>query len=99
MSYLEWDLDNIIMLGKLFLRNVESNMNNYEDSTVRFGITGKGIQPNYEITYPKGTIHIFSGASHKIYHSVDKFNKSRISEPFTFSQIQEALSKSTYKPL
>lgn len=94
MSGLNWNIDNISELGKIFLRKVMENMRGYDGSTVWFGETGKGIQPNYQVRFPKGLILTISGASHKQFPNAEKFNDARISQPFTLADIKQAYESS-----
>lgn len=46
MNTLQWDVDTLASLGRIFLRKVMKNLR-FADSTVQFGEMGQGIQPNY----------------------------------------------------
>lgn len=89
---IQWDEENLSLLGKNFLSNVISNMR-FEGSVVRFGETGTGAQPNYQITFPNERIWTIRGSSHETYEDAEKFNTDRISDPFSFAVISAALQK------
>ena len=93
MSYV-WTDDNLPELGRTFLRNVLQNMRNYEGTTVKFGITGKGIKPNYQVTYPNGVKRNINGASHDEDKRTDEYDKEKISKEFSLAQIQKAYEQS-----
>lgn len=87
-----WNEENLSLLGKNFLSNVINNMR-FEGSVVRFGETGTGTRPNYQITFPNGRIWTIRGSSHETYEDTDKFNIEKISDPFSFAVIRAALQK------
>jgi hypothetical protein len=89
---IQWSEENLSLLGKSFLSNVISNMR-FEDSLVRFGETGKGAQPNYQITFPNQRIWTIRGSSHETYEDAEKFNSERISIPFSLAVVRTALQK------
>ena len=89
---IQWNEENLTLLGKSFLSNVISNMR-FEDSLVRFGETGKGTRPNYQITFPNQRVWTIRGASHETYEDAEKFNSERISKPFSLSVVRAALQK------
>ena len=90
MKKLNWTEDNLSGFGRNFLRKVLGNMRDYSESTVRFGETGQGIQPNYQITFPNNRVLTINGSSHKQFSSADEFDENRISSPFTYEQIKKA---------
>lgn len=90
---IQWNENNISLLGKSFLSNVISNMRN-DDSVVKFGETGNGIQPNYQITFPNKRVWTLRGSSHETYESKENFNTEKISQAFSLAEIRSALSKS-----
>lgn len=89
---IQWNKENLPLLGKSFLSNVISNMR-FEESRVRFGETGKGTQPNYQITFPNQRVWTIRGSSHETYEDAEKFNSERISNPFSLAAIRAALEK------
>ena len=84
-----WNENNLSDLGRVFLRNVRDNMRDKVKSTVKFGTTGKGEIPNYQVTYPNGLIRTIRGSSHKNMNE-DQFNNKTTSEDFTFAQLNNA---------
>jgi hypothetical protein len=79
---------SIETLGFLFLQKVLSNM--ATDSSVRFGQTGKGIRPNYQVTYANGEIAVFRG-THETFQDIDKFNRDNISIAFSYEDVLLAM--------
>lgn len=60
---------------------------------VRFGRTGQGIGPNYQIEGPDGVKTLFNGRGHsEITHVDDEFDREKISEPFTYSAVRDMLA-------
>ena len=94
MNTFIWNKDNLDHLGKKFLRHILDNMRGYEGTVVRFGLTGEGIQPNYQITFPNGIVRPINGISHKLFKKdgfdAHEFSSDRLSQPFTLLQIQNA---------
>jgi hypothetical protein len=88
MGKLVWTKSNLCKLGKVFLRKAMENMR--ENATVKFGETGKGIRPNYQVTFSDGRIMTLNGASHRDFSRVDEFANGHISQAFTFPDIERA---------
>lgn len=93
MSGIEWREDNLHMLGRLFLLHVLDHMRGREDSVVRLGQTGEGVQPNYQVTFPNGVTRTLRGSSHKSFDQAEEFDSDRISEPFNLAQVQAAYDR------
>jgi hypothetical protein len=94
MSRLCWDEKRLPKLGRIFLRNVLSNMRGYEDAKVQFGETGTGVKPNYQVTYPNGLIRAINGSSHDPFVRADEFDSTRISSAFSLQQVKHAYEQS-----
>ncbi len=92
MSMLEWTEENLPQLGKLFLLSVEQNMR-HDDTKVRFGLTGTGARPNYEVEFPNGRRLAYGGLSHEQDTRADTFHEKRISQAFSRQQISDAIKK------
>ncbi len=92
MSQLEWNEETLPSLTRKFLRNVHEKMR-HDDSTVRFGLTGNGSNPNYEVEFPNGRKLAYSGLSHEQDTRTDKFDGSNLSNEFSRQQIAEARAK------
>lgn len=90
MNRLNWTEQNLTSLGSFFLRNVRDHMRGDEGATVRFGVTGIGVQPNYQITFSNGVVRTIRGSSHEAFNQADEFQEDRISDPFTLAAIQRA---------
>ena len=54
---------------------------------VRLGITGKGIQPNYQLIHTDHSVTTINGANHEKYDGADEFKGTNITEPLTRSDI------------
>ena len=91
MGKLEWNEGNLPALKKLFLMRVRNNMR--AGSTVRFGLTGNGSNPNYEIVLSSGLRLAYNGLSHDRDSRADVFEENNISQPFALDQIEEAIAK------
>ncbi len=85
--------ENIHTLGKQFLRKVRENMRGRDGSVVRFGTTGKGEVPNYQITFSEGRIHTRNGRSHDFFKNTEEFDSSHLSESFALLAIGDAIEK------
>lgn len=90
MNKIFWSTENLHTLGRIFLRNVMNNMRGKEDSIVRFGETGLGIQPNYQVIFPNGVKRTLRGSSHDAYEQTDEFDPEKISQPFNLAAIKKA---------
>lgn len=89
MSRFIWTKENLPQLGLIFLRTVLDNMRE-EGTTVRFGNTGQGIKPNYQIRFPNTVSISFSGLSHERFNGPATFEEKNLSEPFSYSTIRTA---------
>lgn len=69
--------------------------NRGKSAHVRFGLTGNGYAPNYQIEGPDGIKHCFNGLGHGEAPNVeDEFEADRVStEQFDFRAIQEMLDR------
>lgn len=93
MPKIEWNENNLPTLGRFFLRRVLDNMRGREDSVVRFGETGQGIQPNYQVTFPNGRIMTLRGSSHEVFEQADEFDSHNVSKAFNLAAIQAAYNQ------
>ncbi len=89
MSAIEWNEAKLKSLGRIFLRKVLDNMR-LDGSTVRFGETGQGIAPNYQITFSNGLVRVRDGKSHGDFKRVNEFNLNNLSKIFTYADIKKA---------
>ena len=87
-----------------YFRKVMKNMvdlglgpKNEGKAHTRFGNTGKGHAPNYQIEDTDGQKHCFRGMGHEPASAVDEaFADDRLSEErFTYSQVQAMLARLT----
>lgn len=93
MSGIEWNEETVPTLGRVFLRHVIDHMRGHSKSTVRFGKTGQGIMPNYQVIFPNGVTRTLRGSSHDTFEQTDAFDEERISRPFSLAEIHRAYDK------
>lgn len=63
-------------------------------ATVRFGRTGDGVHPNYQIEAGDGEPRCFRGSNHKEADDlVDAFDPDKISEAFSYSHVAAMLER------
>ena len=84
---IDWDLDRVAQLSKNFLEKVLQNMAGDAESKVLFGTTGKGIRPNYQITFKDGQTISFTGSGHKPKAGPTGQAAKNLSSPFSFQDI------------
>lgn len=89
-----WTKKNLAdKVGYSFLKKVKNNMRGDKDpdAVVRFGITGEGAYPNYQITHSKhpNKPRTIRGRNHEKFEieDGDEFNDSNLSQPFTYEDI------------
>jgi len=99
MNKLKWKENDLPKLGLIFLRTVLENMRG-EGATVRFGNTGQGIKPNYQISFSNNRSISFSGLSHEKFNGSDSFEEKNLSESFPYSAIHKAYAgtKTSFQP-
>lgn len=89
MSKEVWD-GNIAKLPKDYLSKVKMMMKSQCAVGVRFGITGKGVHPNYELALAGGTTQPMSGQNHEKFRDYEEFDKTNITQLFNLSDIEAA---------
>lgn len=74
---------------KGFYRLVLANMAKFGDPAgIRFGTTGRGVYPNYQVHYPDGTVRAFRGRTHSLFFGVSgKFKDRNLSGVYTYDQL------------
>ena len=90
---LVWDEQKIELLKKPFIKKLLANMASDNSSVIRFGTTGKGIRPNYQITSKNGDTIVFNGSSHKSVKKSASFDDKKISAPFEYEMIKKIASQ------
>lgn len=87
-------LNSLDKLSDEYLRAVGNNMNIIGGSkvpvTVRFGVTGKGVSPNYQIEGPQGVLGCFRGSNHErfTFHNGETFfNDKNLSISFLKKEV------------
>jgi hypothetical protein len=55
---------------------------------VRFGTSGEGVQPNYEIKTTSGQAIAYRGNTHKASEEHDQWDDDNLTEPFSREEIQ-----------
>ena len=89
MDKLIWTTGKLPELGLMFLRNTLDKM--HPGWTVRFGTTGKGLKPHYQIRNSQGKDLTFNGLSHEKFIDQDVFNDDNLSRGFDYDEITTAL--------
>jgi len=92
-----WDKEKIESLKLNFIKKALINMASDNSSVIRFGTTGKGIRPNYQITFSNGDTLVFNGSSHKSVQRKASFDKKKVSDPFDYELIEKIVEKGTNK--
>lgn len=90
---IKWSEENLPTLGRFFLMDVLENMRGHEKSSVRFGETGCGQKPNYQVTFPNGVVMTLRGSSHKPYETTDEFKDDNISMSFGLADVHAAKNR------
>ena len=80
------ELERLHQRNPDLLVGVRGNMD--KNSSVRFGILGRGIKPNYRVVRKNGRRFDFSGATHRLHHH-GPFEDRNLSEPFTYEEIEK----------
>jgi len=81
-----------------YYRDVLGNMKRKEKSErVRFGMLGKGIHPNYEVTRESGNKECFKGVNHKPYEGFELYEPEHISDPYDYTDVQRFIAKAMTK--
>ncbi|QIY10189.1 hypothetical protein FOC33_15525 [Plesiomonas shigelloides] len=96
MTKLTWSIDELSTLGRVYLRNVLGKMRGFEHSHTQFGRLGKGIKPNYQVTFPNGIVRCFRGINHED-AGREGFEEQNISQPFSLADVKEAFEKAACK--
>lgn len=84
-----------------YFRDVMLNMSTMigkkENAFVRFGLTGIGVSPNYEIGAIEGPFQsqtfAFDGRSHERFHSPYPFDAANLSESFSYMEVRDMLKR------
>jgi len=87
---IEWTTPQMIVstLGERFVRSVLINMP--QNSTVRFGETGEGIFPNYQVEDGNGAARLWRGNGHGEWpDGVAEFDAGKVSIAFTKTELSE----------
>lgn len=86
MSNKNWD-GNVSSLSGEFQTELLGKLSQPDVVAVRLGITGKGIQPNYQLIHTDHSVTTINGANHEKYDGADEFKDTNITEPLTRSDI------------
>jgi outer membrane receptor for ferrienterochelin and colicin len=84
-----WDGD-INKLPKDYLSIVKQMVDKRDIAGVRFGITGKGVHPNYELIYIDGSRQPMSGQNHQKFRDFEEFDVTNITNIFTLDELKAA---------
>ncbi|AUY24530.1 MAG: hypothetical protein E6X23_02195 [Mixta calida] len=55
--------------------------------TVRIGMTGEGIRPNYQLITDKNSLIAINGINHQPFSRVSEFDEKRISKAYSIEQL------------
>ena len=82
-----------------YLKRVLENMRRDESSVVRFGTTGEGTRPHYQIEYGDGKVVTFR-SNHDEYKKTgwneDEFNPAHLSDEFPYKSIRDVCEAPHY---
>ena len=82
-----------------YFRDVRGNMgamiSEKELRRVRFGLSGEGVAPNYQVSTPGETEkYPFSGLSHKPdQRTLEAYDDANLTDPFTWEDVQQMLER------
>lgn len=88
---IQWDKERLKQLSNGFLEKVFKNMGNNKNASVRFGTTGKGIRPSYQIEFGNNETTAFTGSGHKPQKKSLSASTKKISQPFSQEEIDSIL--------
>lgn len=79
----------ITNIGTDFAQMVMGNMVKVgRGIAVRFGTTGRGVYPNYEVRYADGTVRAFRGRTHQLFFGGEgRFSDGHLSREYGFEEI------------
>lgn len=78
-----------------YYRSVLGRMTPGRAAKVRFGTTGEGVMPNYEIEFENGEKVAFSGQSHKPSTTHETFANVNLSRSYSFQEVQSLIQRSS----
>lgn len=81
----KWNGD-VSLLPESYILRVLPFLFKKETAGIKFGLTGKGIRPNYQIINIDGSVMAMRGDTHTEF-DIDEFDESRISECYTKDDI------------
>jgi len=96
---IEWkDADNVAaQVGEVFMIKMFANLG--AGTSVRLGLMGKGVTPNYQVEKNGELRGHFRGTSHKVWSGDAKeFDSNRISDPFAHEDLMAAFLRQYRKP-
>lgn len=77
-----------------------SDFGDPKENKVRFGATGEGVAPNYQVQSASGEQkRCYNGLGHREASHVDEeFDPERLSRPFTYLEVQQMIGRLRNKP-
>lgn len=81
----KWNGD-VSLLPESYIIKILPFLYKKETLGIKFGLTGKGIRPNYQVINIDGSVMAMRGDTHSEF-DIDKFDESRISECYTLDDI------------
>ena len=86
MSNKVWD-GKISSLPAEFKTRLLGMLDRPDVIAVRLGITGKGIQPNYQLIHVDNSVTTMNGSNHKKFERAEEFDETNITAPLTRNDI------------
>lgn len=88
-----WNEERLAQLAKPYLEKVWANMEGDTGASLMLGTTGKGIRPNYRITYSDGRVQGFTGSGHKPQKEASPAAGKNLSDPLPCDLIKGILDQ------
>lgn len=92
MPIKNWDGSDLKVLTAKYLNKVTGRLNECgaKTATVRFGIMGTGLRPNYEITFGD-KVTAFTGNNHERNMKHAKYKEKNLSRIYTYAEIEQTI--------
>lgn len=84
-----WNGENIHILPCDYMSKVIENIRNRHgiNSFVKFGLTGKGVEPNYQVIDYKGGVFTYNGRSHDFDINTELYSENNLSRKFSYDDL------------
>lgn len=77
-------------------KNMQSGGTNTKLTTIRFGETGSGCRPNYEIKFSNGNSVAYNSSNHQHDSKVKVFKAKNVSREFSLLEIIDAINLAVF---